>query len=84
MMRTTVTLPDELGRLLRHEAKRRDTSVSEVARQALIAHFGLGSNIPRRISFAGLGDSGHTDLAGRMEEILAEEWADVIERDRRT
>ncbi|MGD0084936.1 MAG: CopG family transcriptional regulator, partial [Acidimicrobiales bacterium] len=35
MKRTTVKLPDELDARLRHEAERRDTTVSELTREAI-------------------------------------------------
>ena len=37
MQRTTVKLPDELDARLRHEAKRRGTTVSELTREAIEA-----------------------------------------------
>jgi hypothetical protein len=81
MKRTTLTLPDDLALLLDREAKRHRTSVSEVARRALRAHFGLGGDKPREIPFANLGASGYTDTAERAEEILAEQWTRFIEED---
>jgi hypothetical protein len=79
MKRTTISLPDDVALLLQREAKRRQTSVSEVTRQALIAHLGLDGH--RRLPFVALGASGHPDAARRTEEILAEEWARFIEED---
>lgn len=74
MQRTTLSLPDELVAALKREARRRDTSVSEVARQALVKHFGLDATGPRKLPFVAVGRSGYTDTAARAEEILAEEW----------
>jgi len=71
-----VKIPDELDARLRHEARRRGTTISEVTRQALEAHLGAdprGSAPRRRLLSAGAGDSGRTDIAARFEEILAEE-----------
>jgi hypothetical protein len=51
-------------------------------RQALVAHLGLGEPRRRRLSFIGIGSSGHTDTSDRFEEILAQEWAADIERHR--
>jgi hypothetical protein len=82
MKRTTITLPDDLAVVLEREARRRQTSVSEVARQALIAHLGLADAPKRRLPFVGLGASGHTDTTERLDEILAEEWPAAIERHR--
>jgi Arc/MetJ-type ribon-helix-helix transcriptional regulator len=74
MKRITISLPDELAVLVEREARRRRMSVSEVARRALAEHLGLADGARRRLPFAALGRSGHTDTADRMEEILAEEW----------
>ena len=41
MKRTTVSLPDELASAVAREAERRRTSVSEVTREALLAHLGI-------------------------------------------
>lgn len=79
MQRTTLSLPDELMGRLRREARRRESSVSDVAREALREHFGLDGK-RRRIGFAAIGRSGHTDTAERAEEVLAE-MADEIEED---
>jgi hypothetical protein len=74
MKRTTVTLPDELAGALEREARRRHVSVSQVTREALAVHLGLGGEEPRRLPFAALGASGHRRTARELEEILAAEW----------
>jgi hypothetical protein len=74
MKRTTVSLPDELARALAAEARRRNTSASEITRDALARHLGLAEGEPRELSFAALGRSGHHDTAREMEELLAREW----------
>jgi Arc/MetJ-type ribon-helix-helix transcriptional regulator len=74
MMRTTITLPDELGSAVRREARRRNTSVSEVIRQALAEKLDLAGPGPRTIPFAAVGRSGHRTTARDLEEILAKEW----------
>lgn len=71
MRRTTLTLPDDLASVLKREARRRDTSVSEVAREALNEHFGLDGKRRRRIGFAAIGDSGAGDVSEHDEEVLA-------------
>ena len=71
MKRTTITLPDDLAAFLEREARRQDTSVSDLTRQALTAHFRMGQ--PRNIPFAGIGRSGQHDIAERFEEYLAED-----------
>jgi hypothetical protein len=73
--RTTVKIPDALDAKLRHEAARRGVTISEVTREAL--EMFLNGNPPRRrFLSAGAGASGETDIAVRIEEILAEEWSE--------
>jgi hypothetical protein len=74
MKRMTITLPDQVIMALQREARRLDTSVSEVARRALIAQLGLSREQPRHVPFASLGDGGHRHTARDIEDILAEEW----------
>jgi hypothetical protein len=69
MKRTTVKVPDELDARLRHEAKRRGTTVSEITREALESY--LGVEWPRHLGFARVGASGRQDVSERIEEILA-------------
>ncbi len=70
--RTTVRLPDELDALLRHEAKRRGTTISELTREAIEHHLGAGRG-RRRLQAAGAGRSGRDDISERIEQILASE-----------
>jgi predicted transcriptional regulator len=72
MHRTTVKLPDDLDARLRHEAKRRGTTVSDLTREAIEAHLS-GGRTRRRLLAAGAGASGHSDISERIEEILAAE-----------
>ena len=71
MKRTTVKLSDELDARLRHEADRRGSTISELTREAIEAHLGVGSG--RRFLAAGAGASGQDDISERIEEILAAE-----------
>jgi len=75
--RTTVKIPDELDARLRHEAKRRGLTLSEVVREALDGHLADGGGDaarPRRLLLAaGSVNSGESDLSVRIEEILAAE-----------
>ena len=80
MQRTTLTLPDELLIALKREARRRDTSVSEIAREALIQHFGLADTGPRKLPFVGIGRSGCRDTSERIDEILDEAWGRASRR----
>ena len=74
MKRTTITLPDKLAALLEREARRRETSVSEITRRAVGAYFHIDPSVERDIPFADLGASGHTTTARDHEEILREAW----------
>jgi plasmid stability protein len=67
-----VKLPDDLDARLRHEAKRRGTTVSALTREAIEAHIG-GTGGRRTLLAAGAGASGHRDVSERIEEILASE-----------
>ena len=72
MKRTTIKIPDDLDSRIRHEATRRDMTVSEWTREALSAH--LPSSGARTFGAAGAGHSGRSDLSERIEEILRGEW----------
>jgi Arc/MetJ-type ribon-helix-helix transcriptional regulator len=74
MKRITISLPDEMARILADEARRCRRSVSEVTREALIERLGLDETKPRELPFAAVGSSGEGDLSLRVDEILAEEW----------
>jgi predicted DNA-binding protein len=67
--RTTVKIPEELDALLRHEAARRGVKISQVTREALEAHLGGGAAV-ERFPWAGQFDSGRSDIASRVEELL--------------
>jgi Arc/MetJ-type ribon-helix-helix transcriptional regulator len=79
MMRTTVTLPEELVSLLQREARRTDASVSEVVRRALSQHLGA-CGAPRRLGFAALGRSGRRHTARDADRILRREWSGARRR----
>lgn len=81
MKRTSISLPDDLASALAREARRRDRSVSEIARDALARHLGLAPRQPRELPFAALGRSGQRNTAREMEALLAQEWDDEA-RDR--
>lgn len=72
MKRTTLKLPDALDARLRHEAEQRDTTISEVSREAIETYLGESGD-RRRLGAAGAGRSGRTDVSERIEEILAAE-----------
>jgi predicted transcriptional regulator len=79
MNRTTLSLPDDLASALKREARRRHTSVSSVAREALSDHFGLAGVGPREVPFAAIGRSTDGRNAAESEQILEEIFE---ERDR--
>lgn len=72
MRRTTVKIPDALDMRLRHEARRRGVTISEVSREALEAYL-VGPFAERRLGAAKAGRSGRTNVSERIEEILAAE-----------
>ena len=81
MKRTTISLPEDLAWRLDREAKRRETSVSEVVREVLAERFDMVPGKPRKLGFVGIVKSGDkTDVASRFKEVLAETWADDIEK----
>jgi predicted transcriptional regulator len=74
MMRTTITLPDDLARLLAREARRHDTSVSDIVRRAVTSFRDLSTGGRRELPFAALGRSGRRHTARDAEKILTAEW----------
>jgi predicted transcriptional regulator len=76
MKRTTLSLPDDLADALAREARRRSTSASAIARDALARHLQLVPTEARPLPFAAVGRSGHRTTARDMEELLAHEWDD--------
>jgi hypothetical protein len=76
MKRTTLSLPDDLAQALEREARRRSTSASAIARDALAKHLHLVPGDARPVPFAALGHSGHTTTGRDMEQLLEREWND--------
>lgn len=66
-------LPEELDARLRHEAARRQTTVSQLTREAIENLLGGGGR--RRLAAAKAGRSGKGDISERIEEILTREAA---------
>ena len=83
MKRTTITLSDDLAELVAREAQRRRTSVSAVIRTLLAEGLGGSGDKPREIPWAGLFSDSDMPAAERVDEALAEQWANDIDRDRR-
>ncbi len=73
MVRTTVKIPEELDEQLRHEARRRGSTISDVTRSALEAHLRGGR---RQLRAAAAGHSGNTDISERIEQIISAELGD--------
>jgi hypothetical protein len=70
MKRTPLYLEPDLEVLLKLEAMRSMRSMSGVLREAMRAYL---SGLPRQVPpGAGAFDSGHTETAGRAEEVLGE------------
>jgi hypothetical protein len=76
MTRTTLSLPDDLAEALVREARRRSTSASAIAREAIARHLHLIPTETRPLPFAALGRSGHRSTGRDMEELLTREWDD--------
>ncbi|HEY0157300.1 MAG TPA: CopG family transcriptional regulator [Thermoanaerobaculia bacterium] len=70
MKRTTVKLPDDLDARLRHEAARRESTISEVTREAIENHLG---GAKRRLIAPKARRSGRQDTARRIREIIRQE-----------
>jgi Arc/MetJ-type ribon-helix-helix transcriptional regulator len=79
MTRTTVSLPTDLATLLTREAKRRETSASDLVRRALESFLEV-SDERRALPFAALGRSGRRHTARDAEKILAAEWGHARRR----
>lgn len=68
-----------MAEMLEHQARRCNTSASAIVRAALTTHFRLDQ--PRTLPFANLGHSGAADVASKLDEALANEWAPDAEAD---
>lgn len=77
MVRTTVKISEQLDERLRHEAKRRGVTISDVTRSALEAHLRGGR---RRLRAAAAGHSGKSDISERIEQIIGAELGDSTHR----
>jgi predicted transcriptional regulator len=70
MHRTTIYLDRDLEMRLRAEARRRDTSMAELIREALREKF-TSATTPRS-PHAGAFAAGRDDVASRVDEVLDE------------
>lgn len=79
MTRTTISLPDHVATTLAREARRRETSVSEIVRRAIDSFLGTPGG-PQTLPFAALGRSGRRHTARDAEKILTAEWGNARRR----
>lgn len=80
MKRTTLTLTDDLADALGREARRRSTSASAIAREAIAHHLQMVPGQARKLPFAAIGASGRRTTAREMEDLIAREWNDARDR----
>ena len=83
MKRVTITLPDDLAEMVDREARRRQTSFSEVVRHFIVQGFSGSAEKPREIPWAGLFHDPDMVPAERLDGELAKHWADDLDGDRR-
>lgn len=69
MKRTTVMLPDDVLARVRHESRRRGTSVAEIVREAVEIHVGERPG-GRRLSFFAIGDGGPADASEHVDDYV--------------
>lgn len=81
-MRRTISLPDDLSDLVEIEARRRRTSVSAVIRELVAAGLTGMPGGQRSVPWAGLINDPGMVRGDRIDDELAEGWADDIDRDR--
>jgi len=82
MTRMTITLTDDLAKLVKLEAKRHRTSFSEVVRNLIARGLGAAGEQPREIPWAGMFHDPGMVHGERLDEELASSWVDDIDRDR--
>jgi hypothetical protein len=70
MKRTTVMLPDDVLARLRHESRRRGTSVAEIVREAVELHV-PGAEAGKPLSFFAIGEGGPPDASERVDEFVS-------------
>jgi len=67
MRRTTIMLPDELDERLRLEARRRGTSIADVAREAIERQLPPAPK-PGELSFFAIGDGHPRNVSEHVDE----------------
>ena len=78
-MRVTVSLPHDLGLLLRNEARRRGVSLSAVVRQSL--ETSLRKPAGTRLPWQGIVSDGGI-AARNVDAVLTDGWTDRVVADR--
>ena len=68
--RTTIMLPDDVDARLRLEARRRGTSIADVAREAIERQLPPESE-PGELAFLAIGEGGPANVAERADEYVA-------------
>ena len=81
MKRTTIALSDELAAIVKDEATRRGTSVSEVVRSSIVQV--LAGDGRRALPFADLCDDREMTRGADLERELERMWGHDLQRDRR-
>ena len=72
MRRTTIFAEDEVLVALQAIARRRNTSLAAVTREALAAYVARLHGRHKPLTFVAIGRSGRRDAADRFEELLME------------
>lgn len=72
MKRTTIFADEDMLLELKQIAKAQNRTVADLVRGALQEYIQARRPKRRRLSFFGIGASGHADLSERVEEILTE------------
>jgi plasmid stability protein len=70
MRRTTIMLPDDVDARLRREARRRGTSIADVAREAIERQLPPEPE-PGALAFLAIGEGGPANVSERADEYVA-------------
>ena len=82
MKRKTITLSDELAKLVEREAQRREVSFSEMIRQLITEKLVATAEHSRTIPWAGIVNDPGLVCGERIDETLGQEWSKDIALDR--